>query len=63
MKNFFEYRGQAQRLIFDPVLNAFVSQHVSHPFLEYIHPAKSNVADESSNEPSSSESGEVKIAA
>jgi hypothetical protein len=46
VKNFFEYRGQMQQIVYNPLTGTFSSQRVNHPFVSQPDPLTSHMLED-----------------
>lgn len=63
MKNYFEHRGSAQQLVFDPISKQFTSRPMSHPFLNQLDPLTLHLLADIGIEAKALSRGELKLAA
>ena len=63
MKNYFEHRGSAQQLVFDPISKQFTTQPVAHPFLSQPDPLTLHLLADIGIEANALQRGELRLAA
>lgn len=63
MKNYFEHRGLAQQLIFDPISKQFVARSAPHPFTTYADPLEQHLLADLGIDANALTGGTLKLAA
>lgn len=63
MKNYFEHRGMAQQLTFDPVSKQFVTRSLPHPFATQRDPLEQHLLADLGINATALDHGEIKFAA
>ena len=63
MKNYFEHRGVAQQLTFDPIAKQFVTRSAPHPFTTQREPLELHLLADLGIDAKALEHGAIKLAA
>jgi hypothetical protein len=63
MKNYFEFHGTTQRLVFDPISKAFVARAVAHPFFHQRDPLEERLLADLGLDAKAFDRGELKLVA
>jgi hypothetical protein len=63
MKNFFDFRGTAQQLTFDPIAKQFVTRALPHPFASQHCPLEGHLLNDMGVDAHALKHGQLKLAA